>query len=142
MPKAEFFTRLGLFAIKDFFEAELCAKLRTEARLATSKAATVVGKDGKGILDEKTRTTKCTQVSRETIAYIKSQLIAFKPKLEEHFQVKLKDCEEPQFLRYHPGGFYVPHPDSNQAENAPQFLKDRQVYTVIFLNSEVDKYAE
>jgi len=142
MPKAEFFTRLGLFAIKEFFDAGLCAKLRTEARLATSQAATVVGKDGKGILDEKTRTTKCTQVSQETIAYIKLQLLAVKPQLESHFHVKLKDCEKPQLLRYHPGGFYVPHPDSNHAENAPQYLKERKVSTVIYLNSEVDKYAE
>ncbi|MFB2880455.1 2OG-Fe(II) oxygenase [Floridanema aerugineum] len=142
MPKADFFTSLGLFVVKDFFDLELCDKIRIESRDAVNNAASVLGKDGKYEVIEEIRKIKYSQVSEETINKVNSCLIAVKPKLEEHFKLELTDCETPQFLRYTKGDFYLPHSDSCNTDNAPQSVKNRQVSAVIFLSSESEELGE
>jgi SM-20-related protein len=63
-------------------------------------------------------------------------LLECKGQVEEHFEISLSDCEEPQFLRYQVGDFFVAHQDGN----APllQFDRDRVriVSAVIFLSQQ------
>ena len=82
--------------IKAFLMTNSVLNLRTEVRSATKTPATVLGNEGKSVLNERIRKTQCHQVSEEAIASVKSKLLALKPQLEDHFDVRLKDCEEPQ----------------------------------------------
>ena len=55
----------------------------------------------------------------------------------EHFGVRLSECEEPQFLRYKIGDFFVAHQDGNTGLLRLD-TEQRRVSTVIFLNRESD----
>ncbi len=139
MPKADFFTRFGLFAIEDYFDANLCAKVCLEMQTCISETATILGKNGNCIVDENIRRTKCTKVFDETKALVNSYLLSLQSKLEEHFQISLTGWEKPQFLKYNKGDFYRQHQDSNTAIEAPKYIQDRKISLVIFLNSESEK---
>ena len=58
-----------------------------------------------------------------------------------HFAVVVSECEDPQFLRYQKGDFFVAHQDGNTG----LLLLDterRLVSTVIFLNREAESPEE
>jgi SM-20-related protein len=44
---------------------------------------------------------------------VRLELHESKSEIEEHFGIELYDCEEPQFLRYRVGDFFVAHQDGN-----------------------------
>ncbi|HWK90117.1 MAG TPA: 2OG-Fe(II) oxygenase, partial [Longimicrobium sp.] len=53
--------------------------------------------------------------------------------IEAHFRVKVTECEEPQFLRYETGDYFVAHQDGN----TPMVWDDsrfRRISAVIFLS--------
>jgi predicted 2-oxoglutarate/Fe(II)-dependent dioxygenase YbiX len=55
----------------------------------------------------------------------------------QHFAVKLNACEDPQFLRYQKGDFFVAHQDGNTGMLRLE-TENRLVSTVIFLSREVE----
>jgi SM-20-related protein len=134
MPAAEFFRSLGLFVVKDFFDGAWCERLRLEAASASKSHATVVRKSLER-LDEGMRKTKWAGVSAPTRSAVKVRLLDVKPRLERHFNVTLGDCEEPQFLAYKAGDFFRLHRDNADDPDAFAYVTERQVSTVIFLNS-------
>jgi len=135
MPHPAFFAQLGLFIVNPFLSQEDCTRLRMEASTTAVKPATI--NDDSGMVDTVIRKTSRAGVSDETVVSIKSHLMALKPQLEAHFQVKLTDCEPPQFLIYSEGFFYRQHQDSS---NNPNMTPDeqRKVSTVLFLNHQTD----
>jgi SM-20-related protein len=135
MPAADFFLSLGLFVVKDFFDGAWCKSLRLEASSASKSSATVVKKSLER-LDEGVRKTKSAGVSTPTIAAVKARLLAVKPRLEGHFNVKLTNCEDPQCLAYKTGDFFRLHRDNADDPDAYAYVRERQVSAVIFLNSE------
>ena len=137
MPNADFFTRFGMFIVKDFFDAELCARLRAEARPNTDVKATVY--KGAPVLDENARKTKHAKVSAETTSLIEERILALKPALESHFNVTLTGCQTPQVLAYREGDFFQPHRDNSYSPGYLESIKNRQVSIVIFLSSETNE---
>jgi SM-20-related protein len=137
MPAADFFRSLGLFVAKDFFDGSWCEHLRLEASSGSKSHATVVNKSLER-LDEGVRKTKWVEVSTPTISTVKARLLAVKPRLESHFNVKLAGCEEPQFLAYKAGDFFRLHQDNADDPEAFAYIRERQVSAVIFLNSEAE----
>ena len=137
MSNADFFTRLGLFVVKDFLNPELCARFRHEARLADGTQATVT-LTGSEVVDESVRRTKLVKVSAATIASLEARLLALKPKLESHFNVALAGCQKPQFLVYKEGDFFQPHQDNSSELTSSRYLQERQMSMVIFLNRQVE----
>jgi|SRR5215216_826284 len=135
MPDSDFFIRFGLFVIKEFLDAQLCAELRSE--MFSSKltsAAVVQGYTSR--VSESERKTKEAKVSALTISFVYNRLIALKPGLEKHFNLTLNGCEKPQFLVYNEGDFFLPHVDGEDNLDKPQYFRDRQVSIVVFLNEE------
>ena len=53
-----------------------------------------------------------------------------------HFGISLKGCEDPQFLRYRPGDFFVAHQDGNTGLLRSEREQSRKVSIVIFLNQQ------
>jgi SM-20-related protein len=135
MPKAEFFAHFGFFHVRDFLDAGTCAWLRGEIRGATGEAATVL-RAGTRVVDEQVRKVTGTDVSAAAEALVASRLAAIKPELEHHFQVTLEGHEEPSFLRYRPGDFYVAHRDVLDDPGDAAWLRARKVSVVMFLNRE------
>ena len=138
MPSAEFFTRLGLLNVRDFFDAELCSKVLAEMRSATATPAVVGSEGGDYVVDENLRRTKEAIVSDATTSLVKTRLLALQPALEKHYNVTITDLQEPQFLVYREGDFFHAHADRRRDTDAPGFSKERKVSAVIFLNGEAE----
>jgi predicted 2-oxoglutarate/Fe(II)-dependent dioxygenase YbiX len=131
---AEFFTRFGLLAERDFLSPTECAVLRDEMRAAEGAAATVAdGEEGEAV-DETYRRTKQMTVPTSTAEAISVKLLGILPALATHFDRKLVGIQPPQFLLYREGDFFRAHPDNSTDPNRPEFVRQRSVSAVVFLN--------
>ena len=130
---AEFFAHFGFYTEREFLSPEICASLRDEMRAATGAPATVAEEDGEAV-DETYRRTKQAKVSPTTVARIGDELQKAIPGLAKHFERALVGAQPPQFLLYREGDFFRPHPDDSESPDAPEFVRQRSVSAVVFLN--------
>jgi len=137
VPAADFFARFGFFVHPDLLDPETCLRIRCEMATAPSSAATVVEKIGpQQAVDEATRRTKSAKISETTQNVVTERLRGISSKLERHFNIALQGCQKPQFLVYRVGDFFKPHEDNSSDSEAPDYVKERKVSVVIFINSE------
>ena len=111
MPTCDFFSRFGLFAEKSFFDAKLCARLRSEMRSQEGARAGVWTKEGYYEVDERERLAELAHVGAPTISLVEAGLSAIRPRIESHFNRALAECQMPQFLIYREGSYIRPHRD-------------------------------
>lgn len=135
MPRADFFARFGFLQVRGFFDAETCKGLRAEVGMVSGTPGTIRGRDISEV-DQRVRRVTWAQVSPATRAFVDRRLTGIKPHLERHFGVALSRHEDPSFLRYGPGDFYVPHHDREDHPDASVEVRARQVSVVAFLNTE------
>lgn len=135
MPSSDFFRRLGLFVIDGFLDSSDCARLRSEIDSSSGAAARITGGQ-EGRVDENVRRALVADVSKPTATFLRSRLRDLMPDIEQHFRLRLADCEGPQFLAYDPGCFFRAHNDSSSHPDAAKYLKSRQISLVLFLNAE------
>jgi SM-20-related protein len=122
---------IDVLEIKALLGESACVALRAQLRAAAGAAASLLGADQPRPLVRRVTRLKippalCTDVT--------ALLMAQKERLERHFAVALATCEEPQFLRYETGDFFVPHQDGN----TPLIHDDsrfRRVSAVLFLSA-------
>jgi len=126
-----------LFVVPQFFERRLCDAIAVELKAAAGSSATVYGTASSGTIDEMMRRTVRVKPSQETVDLIIQKLLACKGEVEKHFAVTLNECEEPQFLRYRLGDFFVAHQDGNTGLMRLDSEK-RRISTVIFLSREAE----
>jgi SM-20-related protein len=81
------------------------------------------------------RRTVRVKPAQETVDLIIQKLLACKDAVEQHFVVTLNECEEPQFLRYRIGDFFVAHQDGNTGLLRLD-SESRRISTLIFLSRE------
>ena len=124
-----------LFIIRQFFDPLACDKLVAELKSLDGSAATVYGRTTSGSIDQNVRRTLRVKPSDETIELVKRRLWSCKEAVEKHFAVTLNECEEPQFLRYREGDFFVAHQDGNTGLLRLD-TELRRISTVIFLSRE------
>src|SRR5215470_2594307 len=122
---------IDLLQIDDFLDAAACETLRAELQQAAGASATVHGLT-EAVRPQIRRTTRAAMppAIRDRVTGL---LLAQKDALERHFGVALDTCEEPQFLRYGPGDFFVAHQDGN----TPILHDDsrfRRISAIIFLS--------
>jgi len=120
-----------MFTIPDFFDAAARTQILAELRTAAASDATVYGV-AKSV-DAQVRRTKHVKASEATRALVLRKLEACKAEIERHFDVQTDIIEDPQFLRYEAGDFFVAHQDGN----TPLVRDDtrfRKVSLVIFLS--------
>jgi SM-20-related protein len=142
MPNANFFVRLGLFAIPGFLEPELCLRLRNEMVSSELTQATVRDKDRRDVyaVDESTRRTRNANVGVSTASLVEGRLLAIKDRLARHFTVQLTGIQNLQFLIYRQGDFFRRHVDRTpDQEDDAGFVKERQVSAVIFVNGQASE---
>jgi SM-20-related protein len=135
------FSPSNLLVVRDFFPAETCARIIGEMRAARGGPATVYRPGATSPVDESLRRTTRLMLSDETVAFVRQKLLERKAEVERYFGVTLGGCEDPQFLRYAPGDFFVAHQDGNSRVLEFDHLRVRKVSVVIFLNSQRDAPA-
>ena len=142
MPHSDFFARLGLFVVKDFYDAGSCASLRAEAAACEHEPVTVV--DGYSFnerVKDHVRRTKEARVSKRARSLVRARLVELRPDIERHFGLALGGCEQPQFLVYQAGDYFRPHRDGEDAPGKPAYARRRRVSVVVFLNGETESPA-
>jgi len=124
---------IDLLVIKDFLDATTREEILAEMRLSSGDLAAVYGKQDAGAIDTRVRKVTRLVISSGASDRVMRQLLNCKGAIEEYFGITSSGCEEPQFLRYNTGDFFVAHQDGN----TPLILDDsrlRKVSVVILLN--------
>ena len=126
--------RFDLYVLKGYFDAEACREIVEEMRRSPVGPAVVYGRGESGAVDERMRKVARVAPARETVEHVRRRLMESRNEVGEHFGVSLGGCEEPQFLRYRVGDFFVAHQDGNTGLLRSEREQWRKVSVVIFLN--------
>lgn len=135
-------TRFDLFTLRDFFDTPTCAEIVAEMRSAAGGPASVYGSSEAGAVEERVRRVTRVAVSRETFELVRRRLSEYRSEVERHFDMRLGDCEEPQFLRYRVGDFFVAHQDGNTPLLRLDRERARRVSLIVFLNAQSNAPAD
>jgi SM-20-related protein len=105
-------------------------RVRRDMRAAAGSPAGLLG----DVRSSARRATRLTPPD-DTRAEVTALLERHRARVQEHFDRELDGCEEPQFLRYAPGDYFVPHQDGNTPliHDESRF---RKVSVVIFLSEQ------
>jgi len=122
-----------LFVVPQFVEPSVGDAIVAEMKAAPGSAATVYGSTVSGSVNESVRRTFRVKPPDEVVTLVIQKLLVLKDAIEKHFDVVLKECEEPQFLRYREGDFFVAHQDGNTGLLRLE-TEQRLISTVIFLS--------
>ena len=123
-----------LYMVRDFFDVETCGEFINELHSSPVSPATVYGGSESGSVDERVRKAARLAPSAEAVGRVRLRLLEYRGEVGEHFGTRLSDCEEPQFLRYRVGDFFVAHQDGNTGMLRSDREQSRKVSIVIFLN--------
>lgn len=124
---------IDLLKIDDFLDAAARTTLLAELRQTAGAPAALLGRAGADAVQPLVRRTTRAALPPATRERLHALLLAKKNAISRHFGVPLETCEEPQFLRYEPGDFFVAHQDGN----TPLVHDDsrfRRVSAIIFLS--------
>jgi len=124
-----------LFIVKDFLAPDLSREIVAEMNVAEADAATVYSRTTSGAVDRNIRQTLRLTPPTDTVDLIKTRLLAQQTLIEKHFAVQVSELEEPQFLRYRVGDFFVAHQDGNTGLLRLD-TELRRVSLIIFLSHE------
>src|SRR5437868_13658273 len=136
MPNPD--THFDLYLVSNFFDAETCRELIAEMRSSPASPAVTYGEEHVGVVNERVRKLARAQPSARTVALVAQRLMDRRGKVVEYFGIDLNSCEEPQFLCYRTGDFFVAHQDGNTGLVSLYTDKSRRVSVSIFLNRQTD----
>lgn len=136
MTTTETNTLPNLFLARNFFDAQTCEWILSEMRSAQSSPATVYSDAATGSINDRVRKATRIAPAPEMAEFIKRRLLEGKQAIEEYFQVSLSECEDPQFLRYGEGDFFVAHQDGNTGLLRFDRERIRRISVVLFLSNQ------
>jgi SM-20-related protein len=115
-------------------------RIRNEMAAAEGDPATVLGSTPAHRLPSSARKATRIAVSQAVRSAVMELLGGLRPRFEAHFGRPLGGLEEPQFLRYVPGDYFVAHQDGNTplVHDESRF---RKVSVVIFLSAQSERPA-
>jgi predicted 2-oxoglutarate/Fe(II)-dependent dioxygenase YbiX len=125
-----------LLEVADFLAGDALDRIRSEMRAAAGAAATVTGAAPEATTTAARRSTRL-DVADDARAEVVGLLEGLLPRLADHFGRALDAVEEPQFLHYGPGDYFVAHQDGN----TPLLHDDtrfRKVSAVVFVSDPGD----
>jgi len=129
----------GLRLTPNFLDDATCQQLISEAQASGSDPAIVYGQNDVGQVNDLVRKAKRLELPATTIEYVKQRLIEHQKTLEDRFSIPLSTCEDPQFLRYDVGDFFVAHQDGNTGLLKLASDAERRVSISLLLNSQSDE---
>jgi len=136
-PTAEF--QFDLHLARSFFDNETCRELISEMRGSPSSPALTYAKGDLGSVDERVRKVARLMPSPQTVEYVVRRLMEYREKIEEYFRISISGCEDPQFLCYRVGDFFVAHQDGNTGLLRLDTDRSRRVSVSIFLNHQSER---
>lgn len=128
--------RFSLYLRANFFDARACGEIVAELRRCGGSPAPVYGTGESGAVDERVRKVVRLAPSPETVGRVKQALSELMAEVGARYGLRLTGCEEPQFLRYRVGDFFVAHQDGNTGMMLSERERTRKVSVVIFLNDQ------
>ena len=131
--------RYDLLLTPNCLDDVTCQHVIQEAQATGSNPATIYGHSDVGSVNDRVRKASRLHLSSTTTELVNHRLIDHLKTIEQHFSISLKDCEEPQFLRYDVGDFFVAHQDGNTGLLQLTSDAERKVSVVIFLNRQSDE---
>ncbi|HEY0020551.1 MAG TPA: 2OG-Fe(II) oxygenase [Longimicrobium sp.] len=131
---------IDLLEIDGFLDDATRAALVAELDRTHGAPATVLSAEPGGKVQAAVRKSTRIAVSPEARALVKERLMERRAQIEAHFGVELGECEDPQFLRYETGDFFVPHQDGNtpMIHDESRF---RRISAVVFLSRKAGEPA-
>jgi SM-20-related protein len=124
-----------LFLLSDFLDDGIRRQILEQMRASAGAPAPVYGHATGGAVHAGVRNTIRVAVPDLIRDEVLRRLEGARPRLEQHFGVALSHCEEPQFLHYRPGDFFVAHQDGNTGLIRDD-ARHRRVSVVLFLNEQ------
>lgn len=134
MTNRSFDTPFDLYSVEDFLDGETCVKLIDEIVGSPRSPAVTYSESQSGSIDERVRRVARVMPSREAVNQINTRLEEHRLKVAEHFGLNLNRQEEPQFLCYSVGDFFVAHQDGNTGLMRLDTDRFRHVSLSLFLN--------
>jgi SM-20-related protein len=125
---------IDLLEINNFADAATVSRFLEDLRSANGSPAALLSSDTEGTVRPRVRSTTRIAVPQETRECMMQLLRKRKSQMEAHFHQALGHCEEPQFLRYSPGDFFVPHQDGNTSLIFDH-SRFRRISLVLFLST-------
>jgi SM-20-related protein len=123
--------------IEGALDAATVERLREEMQAAAGADAGVTGAGSEERGASLARRATRVDVSEATRQAVTAALESVRARIASHFGRELEELEEPQFLRYVEGDYFVPHQDGNTPliHDRTRF---RKVSAVIFLSDQSD----
>lgn len=140
MNACEATTVPDLFVERGFLDPATLDAIFAAVRASSGRPATVYGRGDSGALDERVRRTTRVSPPPEVEELVRRLLLSRLGAAERHFGWNLRELEEPQFLRYVEGDYFVAHQDGNTGMLRSE-REERKVSAVIFLNSQTDAHG-
>lgn len=126
----------NLYWDSEFLDAHTCVEIIKDLAKVQHNPATVYGPHAGGSVDEAVRKTIRLLPSTQTVEHITAKLIHVRAAIAAHFGLSLTKYEEPQFLRYEVGDFFVAHQDGNTGLMLSEREQFRKISVVVFLNQQ------
>jgi len=123
-----------LFVERGFLDASTLADVLTAVRASPGRPATVYGRSDAGEVDTLVRRTMRLSPPAEVEELVRRLLLSRMSAVEKQFGSAVEKLEEPQFLRYETGDYFVAHQDGNTGLLRSE-REERKVSAVVFLNS-------
>jgi predicted 2-oxoglutarate/Fe(II)-dependent dioxygenase YbiX len=127
-----------LYSVKSFLKEEICREFIAEMRNSAASPALTYGK-GAAAIDDNVRRVKRVHPSPQSVELIRRGLEEQRESIAGHFVVSLTGLEEPQFLCYGVGDFFVAHQDGNTGLVNLESDRTRRVSVTVFLNSQLEE---
>ena len=119
--------------LPEFLSSNALAQILRDVRVAGDAPAPVYGVSAAGSVDPRVRRARQLAASAASRQQMSALLREAQDPIGSHFGVALTTFEDPQFLRYVEGDFFVAHQDGN----TPLVRDDtmhRRISVVVFLN--------
>ncbi len=123
-----------LYLIKNFLEADLCGEITNALAASPANSATVYGFAESASVVETTRRTSRVIPPKEIVELVGHRLTARQHEIASNYGIAVEGYEEPQFLRYRTGDFFVAHQDGNTGMLRSERELWRKISVVIFLS--------
>jgi SM-20-related protein len=134
--------RYSLLFYPNFLDDVTCREVIQKAQLSESSPATVYGSGKADSINAHARKASRLVMPVSTTGLVHRRLMEQKQSIEQHFSISLRDCEEPQFLRYDVGDFFVAHQDGNTGLVRLKSDAERRVSVIILLNRQSEESEE
>ena len=126
---------IDVLRVDHVLDATTLGQIRDEMLAAKGAPATILGATPRHRVTSSSRKATQMVVSKAAQAAVVAVLEGLQQRIEAHFGRPLDGFEEPQFLRYGRGDYFVAHQDGNTPLVYDE-SRDRKVSVVLFLSAQ------